>query len=92
MEPDPGADATVSAARDVDKVVAAVDRSLRTIVWAIVVATLLIAGFTYYLLRISDPYWRCKRLAEEEKGFPRGRSEAELRTLDDLECDRWPGI
>lgn len=62
-------------------------RARNTVVTAIAIATLLILVAIGYQ-RCTDPWWRCKRLADGDIG----PSEHELRAWDELECNEWPGI
>jgi hypothetical protein len=68
-----------------DRVAEALERVQTTIIRSVAIATLLIlAALTYF--RCSDPFWRCKDLADE------GISGSEIEVWEDLECNEWPGI
>ena len=72
---------------DAARILDGLDRTRKTIVRSVAIATLLILSALVYM-RCSDPWWRCKRLDEEASGI----SGSEIEVWDDLECNEWPGI
>ena len=77
---------------DTARIIDAVTAARNTIVRTVLVATLLILVALVYL-RCSDPYFRCKRMFDDnEVGGTASWTEEEFEKWDELGCSRWPGL